>query len=107
MAKYIFTYHRPEGYTLGTDADTMASWQAFFDGIAPNVVDTGQPGSDRRALGHVGAGTQLGGYSVVDAEDLDTAVRLAEGCPSLRTGGGVEVGALAEVRVRLSPARGT
>jgi hypothetical protein len=97
MPKYIFTYHQPEGYVPGTDGDAMAAWQSFFDGIASHIADTGQPVSERRALGKVGAGTQLGGYSVVDAADLDTAVRLANGCPSLERGGGVQVGALAEV----------
>jgi hypothetical protein len=30
----------------------------------------------------------------VSAEDLETAVKLAEGCPFLQVGGGVEVGQL-------------
>ena len=97
MPKYIFTYHLPEGYTPGTDSNATAAWQSFFDGIASHVADIGQPVFDRRALGKVGAGTQLGGYSVMEADDLDAAVRLAKGCPSLEWAGGVQVGALAEL----------
>jgi hypothetical protein len=31
-------------------------------------------------------------YSVVSAEDMDSALALAKDCPVLRVGGGVEVG---------------
>ena len=43
------------------------------------------------------AATRLAGYSVVDTQDLGSAVALAKACPNLRVGGGVEVGALAEL----------
>ena len=33
----------------------------------------------------------VGGYIVVNAEDIDDAVKLSEGCPTLATGGTVEV----------------
>lgn len=33
----------------------------------------------------------LGGFSVIDAKDLDEAVRIAESCPLLELGGVVEV----------------
>jgi hypothetical protein len=36
------------------------------------------------------------GYSVVAAEDLDSALALAKDCPALRVGGGVEVGPVME-----------
>jgi hypothetical protein len=97
VAKYIFTYHQPEGYVPRTDSDAMAAWQSFFDGIAAHVVEPGQPVFDRRAIGEVGDGTQLGGFSIVDADDLESAVRLAKGCPSVHYGGGVQVGELGEV----------
>ena len=33
----------------------------------------------------------IGGYSIVEARDLDHAVELTAGCPIFRVGGGVEV----------------
>jgi len=33
----------------------------------------------------------IGGYSVVEAKDLDHAAELAKGCPILEVGGSVEV----------------
>ena len=74
MPRYIFTYHHPEGYVPGTDGDAMAAWQSFFDGIASHIADTGQPVSDRRALGQ-------------GRRRHAAAVRLANGCPSLERGG--------------------
>lgn len=97
MPKYVFTYHQPRGYTLGNNPELMAAWQTFFEGIAQNVIDSGQPVSDRRSIGEVGEATQLGGYTVISAADLDQAMALAKGCPSLGNGGGVQVGELAEL----------
>jgi hypothetical protein len=36
-------------------------------------------------------------YSVVSAQDMDSALALAKDCPVLRVGGGVEVGPVMEV----------
>ena len=38
--------------------------------------------------------TELGGYSIVSADDLSAAVAIARSCPALSAGGGVEVGEL-------------
>jgi hypothetical protein len=97
VPNYIFTYHQPGGYVPGSDAEAMAAWQRFFEGIADTVVDPGQPVLNRRAIGEIGETTQFGGYTVVTADDLDQAVALAQGCPSLAEGGGVQVGELAEL----------
>jgi hypothetical protein len=97
MPKYIFTYHLPVGYVPGSDSAAVAAWESFFEGIGDNVVDPGQPVSERRTVGEVGASTQLGGYTVVSAADVEEAVALAKGCPSVAHGGGVAVGALADL----------
>ncbi len=47
-------------------------------------------------MGNLDVDTRLGGYSLVTAEDLDGAAALAEGCPALRVGGGVEIGTVLE-----------
>jgi YCII-related domain len=40
------------------------------------------------------AATELGGYLLINAADLEAATSLAQGCPFLQAGGGVEVGEL-------------
>jgi YCII-related domain len=94
---YVFTYQQPKGYVPGTDADAMGAWQSYFEEIADHVVDPGKPVFERRAVGEVGAATQLGGYTVVDAANIDEAVALAKACPTLKHGGGVQVGELIDL----------
>jgi hypothetical protein len=88
MPKYIFTYrmsHAADESAVRAQADkefapvaeAMAAWAAFFDAIGPAVIDPGQPVFERASLGEVGPSTVLGGYSIVDAVDLDAAVALA------------------------------
>jgi hypothetical protein len=57
-------------------------------------VDPGHAVLATRTLGNLGAGTRLGGYSLVTAEDMEGAAALAQGCPALELGGGVEIGAV-------------
>jgi hypothetical protein len=43
----------------------------------------------------------VGGYSIVTADNIDAAAELAKGCPSLLTGGKVEVRALAGLAAKM------
>jgi len=43
-----------------------------------------------------GSGSRVAGYSLVSAEDMDSALALAKGCPALQVGGGVEIGPVME-----------
>jgi hypothetical protein len=108
MPKYIFTYRRshaadasPDRVEASSDsapaAEAMAAWTAFFEAIGPSVVDPGQPVFQRTNVGEVGTSTVLGGYSIVEADNLDDALALAAQCPSVREGGGVEIGVLTEL----------
>jgi hypothetical protein len=91
---FLFSYRVPEDYQPG--AETGQAWEAWFEGLGSSRIDTGHGVIATRALGGLGAGTRLGGYSVVEAEDIDGAAALAEGCPALALGGGVEIGAIPE-----------
>lgn len=97
MARFIFTYRHREDYVPAAGQDVTAEWNGFFERIGSNVVEPGQPIFERTSLGDVGAATRLAGFSVVEAESLDAATALAQACPTLRRGGGVEIGVLAEL----------
>ena len=95
MAKLVFSYRVPADYR--PNAETPAEWGAWFGGMGPALVDVGNAITDYSSLGEVGgSGSRLIGYSVMSAEDLDSAVALAKDCPALRVGGGVEVGPVME-----------
>jgi hypothetical protein len=54
-------------------------------------------------VGNCGADTDLGGYSIVVADDLDAAMALIKGCPAVGDGGGVEVGEVTNTRTQPPP----
>ena len=96
MAKYVFSYRVPSDYR--PNAGTAAEWQAWFGGLGSALVDVGNAVTDYASLGEVGgSGSRMVAYSVVSAEDMDSALALAKDCPVMRVGGGVEVGPVMEV----------
>jgi hypothetical protein len=96
MTKYVFSFRVPSDYAPG--AETAAEWQAWFGGLGSALVDVGNAVTDYASLGEVGGSdSRMIGYSVVSAEDMDSALALAKDCPLMRVGGGVEVGPVLEV----------
>jgi hypothetical protein len=99
MSKFILSYRSAKGYDPFADSAAIAAWGEFLNGvIAPNVVDAGWPVFEPSTIvGEGGDTTQLGGYSIVDARDLEAAVSMARRCPTVERGGGVEVAVLADL----------
>ena len=95
MPTFLFSYRVPTDYQPG--AETAKSWQAWFESLGASQIDPGHGVLATRTLGNLGDGTRLGGYSVVTAGDMEEAAALATGCPALRLGGGVEIGAVPEI----------
>ena len=91
MSTYVLTYRAPKGYAAGSP-ETVAEWRAFFAGLGDQLVERGNPVFARTTAGNCGADTELGGYSLVTADDLEAAATMAKACPYVAAGGGVEVG---------------
>ena len=115
MPQYIFTYRSAKSYNALDDPDGLAAWTSFInDVIASSIVDPGWPVfKPATVLGEAGESTQHGGYAVITAGDLETALSMAKHCPTIARGGGVEVAELAplppehpaeQLRARLSKA---
>jgi hypothetical protein len=94
VPKFLFSYRVPKDYQPG--AVSGQAWEAWFESLGSSRIDTGYGVLATRTLGKLDAETRLGGYSVVTAEDIEGAAALAEGCPALQLGGGVEIGAVPE-----------
>jgi hypothetical protein len=93
MSKYVFAFRSDPG-RAATAAEEEA-WGAWFGQLGGAVADFGNRVGQARMVGANGASPQTGslsGYVVVNADNLDSAVVLAQGCPGLRAGGQVEVG---------------
>ena len=96
MGKYVFSYRVPADYVPGPE--TMAEWQAWFGELGSALVDVGNAVTDYASLGEVGGSdSRMVAYSVVSADDMDSALALAKDCPVMRVGGGIEVGPVMEV----------
>ncbi len=93
MPTFVFTYRMPRDY-VAEQPEAMDRWATWFDNMGDSVSDRGSPVYESTELGTCGAGTRLGGYSFVTADDLEAAVAVAKGSPALEVGDGVEVGAV-------------
>jgi hypothetical protein len=92
MPDYLLSFRAPTDYT--STPDTRAAWNEFFQAISTHLEDIGNPIFNRTGVGETGTGTALGGYSLVNADDLEQACELAARCPLTKLGGGVEIGEL-------------
>ena len=97
MANYLLVYHggrMPESPEEG--AKVTKAWTDWFGVLGSAVVDGGNPVSQVKTIHADGSVTDGGtnpasGYSVIKADSLDQAVKLATGCPVLAGGASVEV----------------
>ncbi len=96
MPKFLFSYRMPRDYTPG-GPDAMAAWTGWFEELGSAILEPGNPTFESTTLGSTPGDTRLGGYTIVEAEDLDAATTMAKGSPALAAGGGVEVGLIAEI----------
>lgn len=95
MTTFLFTYRKPQG-TPRPDAERIAAWTAWFGAMGDALVDHGNPIFESTTVGST-TDTEIGGYSLIEADSLDDALALTDGCPFLGIGGGVEVGQLTPV----------
>jgi len=92
MPKFIFAYHggkAPESPEEG--AEVMAKWQAWFGTMGDAVVDGGNPAGPSKTVSKDGVADNggsnpIGGYSLVQAENIEAAVEMAKGCPIMDHG---------------------
>jgi hypothetical protein len=92
LPTYLITNRAPASFTPSPGA--FAAWTDWFEQLGSHLEDRGNPAFKRTTLGNCGPETVLGGYTLIDADDLDAAVELAESHPLIKFGGGVEIGEL-------------
>ncbi|MFZ1815762.1 MAG: hypothetical protein WBO55_08710 [Rhizobiaceae bacterium] len=96
MPKYVFAYHGGNPPSSPEEGKKiMAAWEKWFGSIGPHVADGGNPLGksvtvSARGVKHDGGANPISGYSLINAADMDEAIRIAKGCPIL-DGGSVEI----------------
>lgn len=93
MAKFILLYKGPatpmEDITPEQSEEIMQAWGAWMGKVGSAMVDMGAPFAGRTAIhgdGAVTAASDLNGYTIVEAADLDEATSLCAGHPFLSDG---------------------
>ncbi len=99
MTNYVLLYLSGRmAETEAAQAAEMEVWGSWFGTLGSSLVDGGSPftqtvksvESDGSVIvGPIGKAAT--GYSIVKAESLDEAVKMAGGCPILQSGGQVSV----------------
>ena len=99
MAKYVLLYtggSMPE--TEAEQAEVMKAWEAWYAGLGDAVVDPGYPFSPvSKSIASDGTvsdgpvGPADSGYTIVQADSLDAAVRMGQKCPVLQGGSEISV----------------
>jgi hypothetical protein len=98
MPKFLYAYHG--GNQPATPAEgekTMKAWMDWIGNLGKAMVDPGNPTSKSKMLspgGKVvdgGGSNAVSGYSVVEAANLDAAIKMAKDCPQLAANGSIEV----------------
>jgi hypothetical protein len=101
---FIFRGAPPRGDSPEQLQQHMQKWMTWFEGLRKDGVYQGQ-GAPLEAEGKVVRGTRktvsdgpyaeakdlVGGYAIVEARDLESAVEVARGCPIFERDGAVEV----------------
>lgn len=105
MSQFVYLYRGGEaGRSPERMQQMMQKWMAWFKELADrgHVIDRGQPleGAGKVVKGSKKAVTDgpfaeakdiIGGFTLIEARDLDQAVELSKGCPILEVDGAVEV----------------
>ena len=110
MSQFLYLYRMAESVrqqNMGTPDAAQKSMQAWMSWMSEldkkgHLKDRGQPleqtgkvvrGQQRSVTDgpYIEAKDLVGGYTIVEANDIDQAVELSRGCPIFQGGGSVEV----------------
>jgi hypothetical protein len=99
MAKFVLVYTgggMPE--TEEEQAAVMAAWGTWYEGLGAAVADPGNPfspavqniTSDGTVSGGA-IGTPASGYTILEADSMDSAIKMAKKCPMLEGNGQISI----------------
>lgn len=97
MPKFLLIYHgKPDLETPEAGAKHMEAWKAWSAGLGAAVVDPGMPVGMSKTItasgveDHGGA-NPVSGMTVLQADTMEAAIKMAQGCPHLSGSGTIEI----------------
>jgi hypothetical protein len=98
MPKYLITYHGGEGMPATPEAAqlVMAAFQAWAAGVGSAMVDPGAPLAQAKTVSSSSVedgqtASSISGYTLIEAADVEAAVKLVQPHPFLQRGGILQV----------------
>jgi len=95
MPKFIYLYKGPatdmSAYTPEQSKAIMDQWNAYYGGLGDKMKDGGapfMPGASVKDNGSAGTASEMTGYTVIEAADMDSAKALTADHPFLSEGKG-------------------
>ena len=104
MNNYVFVYRGGKEFKSKEEgAKHMEKWGAWVNGLGDASVNRGSPFRMSKTVssGGVsddGGSNPLKGYSVVKANSMDAALKMAKACPHLDIGGSIVVAEVMEMK---------
>ena len=92
MPNYVFTYYgEPKFKSPEEGSEYMAKWQAWVGNLGDALVNPGVPFGKSKTVSSDGVSddsrpNRLLGFSIVKADSMDAALKMAKGCPHLEHG---------------------
>jgi hypothetical protein len=97
MEKFVFAYHGgPSSLSKEEGQALMTNWMRWMESMGDAVIDRGHALGQSKTAGpdgiidHGGA-NPLSGFSVVQASDINAALKMAAVSPHVEIGGTIEV----------------
>jgi hypothetical protein len=100
MTKFLFIYHAPMPPADAAPSDpaamqeVMNAWMAWAGRVGEGLLDFGTPlagGVHVTSEGTSASKQDVAGYSILEAENMEAALALAEGHPHLAMPGGCTI----------------
>ena len=85
MKKFVIFHY---GFEMPTP-EIMEAWSKWFESIGEKIVDPGSPLGNGREISRSGTKElpmgldSLTGYTVINAENIEEAEKIAKGCPMI------------------------
>lgn len=103
MTEYMFAFHggaMPD--TPEEGEKVMAAWGAWMEGLGANMVNPGNPVGMSKTVSASGVADDggsnpLSGFTIVKADSVEEACKMAASCPIIDAGGSVEVAPIVEM----------